>query len=313
MRIFKRKQADLPRRRLESDSVRPAANPAYDVFRRNRTITGTTSNIFAAVNAPADLESQRLHTHKLKNHRRNVSGVLVILVLSSAILWTLVSNFTAGIVIKVPASNVVAAKSIDNSRYVKVVQDYLDANPLSRLKFILDQSSLDKYISNKLPEVISARQQEMAGVGSTVFIVNMRVPVAGWSMNGKQYYVDSKGISFDKNCFAEPDVQIVDNSGASPASGSSAIVSNRFLGFVGRVVALSKSSGYPVSQAILPPDTTRELDMKLKNSTIAVKLSIDRPAGEQIEDMSQALKYFALHQQSPSYIDVRVSGKAFYK
>ena len=153
----------------------------------------------------------------------------------------------------------------------------------------------------------------MTGIGVTDFIITMRLPVAGWQINNKQYYVDSNGVPFEINYFQAPTVQIVDNSGISYKIGTTAIASNRFLSFIGRIVALTKASGYTVTQALLPPQTTRELQVRLKETSYYIKLSIDRPAGEQVEDMVTAIRYFSSHGQSPQYVDVRVSGKAFYK
>lgn len=307
--LFTKKQPDLPRRRVALRDANSVGSPA-DIFRRNRTLTGTTSNVLGIVNLKSDLESSRSKVHHLSNHRRKMSVILVIVVASVVVLWMLLSNFTAGVRVIVPVANV--SKSIDFTRYEKTIQEYLDNNPASRLQFFLDQAALNVYVISKLPEVLSVEQRGMADIGQTNFAVVMRAPVAGWTVNNKQYYVDSKGLSFEVNCFESPLVQIVDNSGASP-TGSTAIVSNRFLGFVGRVVSIAKDNGYIVSQAILPANTTRELDIKIKDNNTLVKLSIDRPAGEQVEDMSRAIKYFATKGLDPEYMDVRVSNKAFYK
>jgi len=307
MSLFNKKQSDIPRRR-SADRDALVSTPS-DIFKRNRTLTGTTSNNFGSADASAGLESSRVQVHHLAIHRRKVSIVLAAAVVASAFLWLIVSNFTATVSIVVQNADI--SKPVDNSRYAKVIQDYLNINPMGRFHFLLDQSALATYVTSQLPEVATISQRDMANFGKTDFVITMRVPVAGWKINAQQYYVDSKGVSFDKNYFKSPTVQIVDNSGASPQTG--AVVSNRFLGFVGRVVSSAKSDGYTVTQAILPPNTTRELEIHLKNSNILVKLSIDRPAGEQIEDMSRALKYLSRHNITPGYIDVRVSGKAFYK
>ena len=119
-------------------------------------------------------------------------------------------------------------------------------------------------------------------------------------------------MSFEKNYYLEPTLQIVDESGVTSKTGI-AIASNKLLSFVGRVVSQANSRGYTVIEAILPIDTTRQLRIKLKDSNIVVKLSIDRPAGEQIEDMDRAVRYIKSKNLYPSYIDVRVGGKAFYK
>jgi hypothetical protein len=205
------------------------------------------------------------------------------------------------------------SKAVDKNRYTKVIQEYLDGNPLSRLSFLLDEKAITAYVSAKLPEVSEVSQRGMSAIGETNFIIRMRTPIAGWMINGKQYYVDSSGVPFEKNYFSSAVVEIIDNSGISVQKNTVAIASKRFLSFVGRVVSLAKLSGYTVIQASLPPNTTRELVLNLKEVAYPIKLSIDRPAGEQVEDMTNAIKYFISAGKSPQYIDVRVGGKAFYR
>lgn len=309
-KLFKKKQPDIPRRRMVTDEVKKPSNPQA-TFKRNRTLTGSTSNRFKATDTnQSDFESPRVHVHHLTHQRRRIFSILLIVIMSIAVLFLILSNFTA--TTSISMSDVSISKTIDNSIYEKTIQEYMDINPMSRFHFVLDQSSLTAYVSSKLPEVISVEQKGVVSPGMTNFVVTMRKPVAGWRINDKQYYVDSKGIPFERNYFAAPDVQIVDNSGASPQNGG-AIASKRFLSFVGRVVALSKANGYTVTQAILPADTTRQLGVKLKEVNYLVKLSIDRPAGEQVEDMDRALKHFIAQGRNLTYIDVRVSGKAFFK
>jgi cell division septal protein FtsQ len=302
MKFFSKKQSDIPRRRLATNNASDnKISVSADIFKRNRTMSGTSAN--SLDNSP------RVHAHHLAIKRRRVFGVFLIALLAVICLWMLVSNFTASVVITTSDATVI--KPLENSKYTTSIQDYLDINPLSRFRFLLDQSALSSYVSSKLPEVESVSLKNMVGLGSTDFSVKMRQPVAGWKINDQQYFVDAKGVPFGQNYFADPIVQIVDNSGATLQTGT-ASVSKRFLGFVGLVVSSAKSSDYTVTQAILPADTTRELEIKLKETNTMVKLSIDRSAGEQVEDMSRALQYFTSHSQSPSYIDVRVSGKAFY-
>ena len=312
MKLFKKKISDdAPRRRTTANENVESLSMQSDTFRRNRTITGSTSNRFNSVGGQdSDLVSPRKHAHHLTIQRRKVFAILMSVLSIIIMLWFLISNFTA--VPSVSFFDLTISKKIDSTRYEKVIQNYLDANPLSRFHFALNQESLLSYVSNKLPEVSGVQIRNSIGIGVTNFAITVRNPVAGWRLGDKQFYVDSNGISFEKNYYIEPSLQIVDNSGVSTKTGAP-VASNRFLGFVGRVVSLSKASGYTVTEAILPPNTTRQLQIKLKEGGYLVKLSIDRPAGEQVEDMSRAVKHFASKGQTPQYIDVRVSGKAFYK
>lgn len=308
--MFSKKKSNIPRRRSTQKVEATPTNP--HVFKRNRTLTGTTSNRFDSANANADLKSPRTHVHDLSMQRRKVTTILVIIFISAIPVWLLINNFTATANISI--SNIGLSKTVDTRKYQDVVQNYLDQNPISRLTFFLNQSNLSDFVSAKLPEVSKVTQGRMVGLGATSFAITLRSPVAGWQINNKQYYVDSSGIAYDLNYFPAPSVQIVDNSGITYKPGTTtAIASNRFLSFVGRIVSLTKASGYTVTQAILPPNTTRELEVRLKETSYYVKLSIDRPAGEQVEDMVTAIRYFTSHGQVPGYVDVRVSGKAFYK
>lgn len=310
--LFKKKQSDLPHRRQSAlpHAVRTASTPGNDAFfRRNRTLTGTTSNSLATTHTRNDLESPRVRAHDLAIHRRKVLGVLLMVLLGATILLILVSQLTARPVV---VSSTSLSHSIDSSRYERVIQDYLEMNPMSRLRFMLDAGALNRYVGQRLPEITALSQEGFAGLGVTNFALTMRVPVAGWQIGSRQYYVDANGVPFEKNYFGAPEVQVVDDSGVVVEQGT-AIASNRFLGFVGRVISLSQASGYTVAQAIIPRGTTRELEVRLRDSQFLVKLSIDRPAGEQVEDMARAVKYLTSRGVTPQYVDVRVSGKAFYQ
>ncbi len=309
-KVFKRKRSDLPRRR----TLQPVENTSMTsqhVFKRNRTLAGTSINRFDELNSGDDQKSTRSHVHSLSIRRRKIVAVLVIVILAAVPIWLLISNFTASV--SVDFTNTGISTSINKQTYEKAIQDYLDDNPISRLNFFLSQSSLSNYVSVKLPEVSAVSQGNMTGIGATDFAVTLRTPVASWQIGDKQYYVDSSGIPFDTSYFNLPLVEIIDNSGVSYKIGTTAIASNRFLSFVGQVVSSAKVSGYVVTQASLPPDTTRELEIRLQGVSYYVTMSIDRPAGEQVQDMVNAMGYFATNKQTPKYIDVRVSGKAFYE
>ena len=70
--------------------------------------------------------------------------------------------------------------------------------------------------------------------------------------------------------------------------------------------------GYTVSEAILPSNTTRQLNIRIKDNDLLIKMTIDRSAAEQVSDMSRAVKYFTSNNLMPTYIDVRVDNKVFY-
>lgn len=313
MGIFNNKTTGIPnRRQAKSGPIRPPAvdSQRQNLFQRNRTLTGSTSDKMTATHHPTDLESPRTHVHHLAIRRRKIGTVLMMVFCIVAILLWLLTQLTAKVAISVSDPNM--SRSIETALYSNAINDYLGLNPLSRLRFAMNQSSLNSYLAQVLPEVSGVIESDFSKVGESDFTITVRQPVAGWKIDNKQYFVDAKGVAFERNYYLSPSVQIIDNSGVPPQHGAT-VASNRFLGFVGRVVAASKDRGYVVTQAILPPGTTRQLEIRIKDVGPLVRLSIDRPAGEQVEDMSRSLGYLSSHSLAPGYIDVRVSGKAFYQ
>ena len=307
MRLFNKKKSDVIRRRVVNDDSDLVSTS--NTFRRNRTLVGTTSNRFDSVDVESGLKSPRSHVHKLTIRRRKVATILFAIILVIISIWILIGNFTSVVIVNVSDSNI--SKPVDKSKYSKAISEYLDINPMSRLSFLMDEISLVNYVSSKLPEVLDIDRIDTV-FGRTNFKISMRIPVAGWQIDKKQYYVDLHGIPFEVNYFPSSVVQITDNSGIPLQKGTNAIVSKRFLAFVGRVVYFTKLNGYTVTKATLPPDTTRQLTIYLKGVDYYIKLSIDRPAGEQVEDMIKTIKYLK-GRAKPLYIDIRVSGKTYYK
>lgn len=299
----RRKKAEQPSRRqsLREPRVSDASNGSQ--FRRNRTLSGIQRD------SMVETGSARTKVHDLTRRRRHVGGIFLLVLAGCALLALLITQFTARVL--VTGSSTALAVEVENQTYEKIINDYLGVHPTGRLRFALSEAELSSYATILAPEVESIAQTGSENVIDTHFSVTFRRPIAGWQINTHQYYVDDHGVVFEKNYYATPSVQIIDESGISPEQGTT-VASNRLLSFVGRVVALSKDGGFEVEQAILPAGTTRQLEIKLKDTGPRVKLSIDRGAGEQVEDMIRALNFLSSRGQQAQYVDVRVSGRAVY-
>jgi hypothetical protein len=297
--LFSKKQTNIPRRRVENSDI-TSRSILSDSFRRNRNLSGSTQ---------ATAESPRIKVHHLSIKRQKLSFILLASLVIIAFLSFLIMNFTAAVSVGFSNSNF--SQAVDAKKYQDAIQDYLDANPLGRFHFLLDEQGLNNYVNGELTEVKSVVQKTMTGLGVTEFEITMREPVASWKINEKQYYVDKDGVAFETNYFSDQIVKVIDNSGASLEAGQASI-SKRFLGFVGQVVSLCGKAGYSVSEAVLPSNTTRQLNIKLKDSNLLVKMTIDRSAAEQVSNMGRAVEYFKTNNKTPTYIDVRVNNKVFY-
>lgn len=309
---WKKKKNDIPRRRLDATPSHldvPTGQSSRTVFNRNRTIVGTSSLSVSSVNElSGDLRSPRTHVHHLTAHRRRLGGILTIVLMGAGVLIWFLYEFTAFTQITPTTSGIV----IDTKRYIHTFNDYFAARPGERLRPFINERQLSNYVSQTNPEVRSVHVNGSAGLATSQFDVTFRQPVAGWLIGNKQYYVDKDGVSFQTNYFARPQVKIVDQSGVPQTSGS-VVASSRFLRFVGRTVDLARGAGLTVEQAVIPTGTTRQIELRLAGRNYPIKLSLDRPVGEQVEDMQRAVAFMDARSLRPQYIDVRVSGKAYYR
>lgn len=314
MRLRGGKSSDnVPRRRqADPDAIgkeRQANSNGGAVFRRNRTLVGSLSaRVSSANELGGDLQSPRAHVHHLNAHRRRLGSIFVVVLAAAAALTWLLYEFTAEIYVS-PTNNGIA---IQQDRYQHAINDYLNGHPLERLRTLLNGQALTDYLHQATPEVADVHINGAAGIATSQFDITFRQAIAGWLINDQQYYVDKDGVPFKVNYFEHPTVRIVDESGVPQATGTP-IASGRFLYFVGRTVELSRQNGLIVEQAIIPANTTRQIEIRVARHDYPIKLSLDRAVGEQVEDMERAIKYFDDHHATPKYIDVRVSGKAFYQ
>jgi hypothetical protein len=310
MALFSRhkNQSDSPRRRQALVRDEEKEFEQRYSFKRNRTLTGSSSSqIMSPGESNAQIKSPRVQAHELVQKRRHIGATLLAALAGAVFFLFLVTQFTAGVTVR--ATDV--SQQLDPG-YVKIIEDYLGSQPLERLRFMINQSQLSDYVALRAPEIASVDVDGSAGFGKTAFVVTLRQPLVGWTINGHQNYVDSSGTAFTRNYFVSPSVQVVDQSGVQVQAGQ-AIASNRFLSFVGRAVDLTKKQGFTVTQVIIPQGTTRQVELVLKDIPYHVKLSIDRGVGEQVEDMARAVRWMQANKVTPQYIDVRVSGEAFYR
>lgn len=290
----------------DSLSTRPSNNAA---FRRNQTITGSrSSHVSSTAEMNGTVLSPRAQSHHLYHQRRKIVRRLVAVVGVLILIYIAVGQL-------ISETRVTLAKgSLSTSQmtlYQSTIDKYLNHQPSQRFYPVLDQSSLLRALQDQHPEISNVSMRLSGEIGVSEARIILRQPVARWSLNGREEFVDNYGYVFLINGFDTPTVQIVDESGLDPSGG--VVTSNRFLGFVGKVVGQMSSNGYTVEKASIPLLTTRQIAITVSGINYPIKMIIDRSAGEQVEDATRVIKYLANKGTHVEYIDVRVKGKAFYR
>lgn len=283
-------------------------------FRRSRTITGSSaSSVRSAGEERGQLRSPRLHEHTLRKHRRRLLVVLVICVAAIFSIWYAISNFVSSSVQVATLEPQPITKDLDTSRYSELANRYFSDHPFERFSFALDTEKFDEYIRSHVPEVSRATiEPGVNAFDKSLLAVQVRQPVASWTIKNQKYFVDDTGSAFTVNYFAEPTVVVNDKSGINAEAG--VFASNKLLRFIGRVTTLVDASDIPpVESVVLPANSTRQVDFTLQGLKFPIKTNVDRDPAGQAADIINTVRYVSAKELRPAYLDVRVTSKAFYR
>lgn len=298
LRLPQRLKKKAPERRL---SVRDKAQPEAPTYRRNRTMTDRST---------IPEVSERARVHQLRQLRRKIgwmsaaaAGVILVIVLS-------LGQFSGSVRLVASGSAQLSA-ALAADEYESLFDEYYQKHPFERFRFLTNYDQLLGYISHEAPEVAAIRPAGIERLGVSKYELQLRQPVASWTVADTRYYVDAEGITYEKNYFDEPTVAVVDESGAQVQQGAS-IASSRLLSFVGRAVALSADAHKKVTQITIPAGSMRQLEL-VGEGMPTVRMTIDRPVERQVADMVAALTHLGEGAVGLQYIDVRAESRAFYR
>lgn len=296
------------RRQRPNEPVRQpkmSGNGGESLFRRSRTLTGSmSSRIASATEAASQLRSPRLKEHDLRAHRRKLSAGLVIALGISLSLLGLLRGYVSRL-------EVVDTQGGKAQSYVRYIDTYLNSHPLERFLPLLNTTSLNRFVVSKVPELERVDIRD-SGFFSDTASVTYRTAVAKWQLNNVMYYVDKNGVAFSKKPAQEPALTIKDESGL-PIAAQQKLSSSKMLTFIGKTVGALTSEVGAVKEVVIPPATLKQVDLVLDKYPYRIRTNSDRePVGQAI-DIKNAINHLNVKGITPSYLDVRVEGKAFYK
>lgn len=290
----------------------PLSDDDAATFRRSRTLTGSlSSSVRAAGEARSELKSERIREHELRVRRRRIGaalfGFLIVILAGLALLSQFGGSFRD---VTITNSNAVS-RVPDVETYRQIAEEYFAKKPLERFTFAFREATFSEFVTTRVPEVKSADVVTHPFSGGDL-LVTLREPVAVWDINGVRSYVDSDGVVFAKNYFAEPTVAIHDQSGATVEGG--AVTSRRFLKFVGMVMTQINTSGIGTVESVtIPSGAVRYVEFRLAGRTYPYKAQIDRVPISQASDIINMTRFLDQRGITPTYVDVRVEGKGYWK
>ena len=107
-----------------------------------------------------------------------------------------------------------------------------------------------------------------------------------------------------------PTIEVIDED----AAATSGEITSRMSEYIGQAETEFREYGYKPIKAVLPTGSIREVDFYLDGYNGYIKMITDRGAGVSVEDADRMLRYLTGQGISDfNYIDVRISGKAYWK
>ncbi|MGI6612395.1 MAG: hypothetical protein ACOX0Z_02375 [Candidatus Nanosyncoccaceae bacterium] len=260
-----------------------------------------------AISSSATRGVTRADFRVLSRRRSRVARLLVFSLSVVVITIVIVTQTIHNPVIKIDD----VSDEVNVEKYTTILIDYFDTNPTERLKLALNIDSINSFLSSSAPEI--ERIKSIAtGFGRSEIKLIARRPVVMWESSGKKYYVDALGKPFTVNYFSDPDIIVDDRSGVS-LSSVDRVANDNFISFIGQSVSVANQSDLTVKKVIIPPLTTRQLEIYVNNLQFPIKMTTSASVVRQINDASRTIKFLQEHDISPSYIDVRVERKVYYK
>lgn len=91
-------------------------------------------------------------------------------------------------------------------------------------------------------------------------------------------------------------------------------ISTRVKEYIAQLEGDFRDLGYVVSKVTLPTGASREIYVDIEGwEGMFIRVNIERDTAVSAEDASRMMRYLAEHDLHPSYVDVRIAGKAYYK
>lgn len=305
MGLFSKKRPTGSSTRREMAAERRLSHQEADsgAYQRSRTLSSRRSSSSDNVEL-----SERQATWNLRKKRRKLLAWLGGLLGAAGIILLLLWQLVVSVEVQTPD----ARDSASHDKYATILDEYYGTRPLERLRFVLDEQTLNGFMIERASEVQSVRIVGGGQLGVGALQVSFRQPVVRWSAAGADYFVDATGVTFEKNYFSDPGIAVTDNSGVPPEAGQE-VVNRRFLSFLGQSVALFHRSELQVTEVILPPDTVRQVEFRAEGLPYAIRMTVDREASVQVEQAIHTKRFIDQRGIAPEYIDVRVDQRVYYR
>jgi cell division septal protein FtsQ len=146
---------------------------------------------------------------------------------------------------------------------------------------------------------------------TVIITATLKQPSLGWSSDNQRYLLDRDGTAI--GVLPAGSVLPVVNDGSNlPVKTGTRVTTSRFVAFVGELVPALAANGIGATSLDVK-ETTLDLSVTT-NKGYRLIFDTGRTVAEEMADLKAVLGLLATQKKTPAeYIDLRVSGKAYYK
>ena len=233
----------------------------------------------------------------------------LVIVVGAAIYW--------GILVD-PSPKVLVAKGDQyrpSSSYLQVVNSQVSKLKDST-KVTFDSDAITSALTKAFPEVASA-SVELPFIGrQPVVRVNIVAPALNLTDSSSQSYVVSatgQVVGQASQLLPLKDLPLINDQSGEPVTVGDQLLSVDQVSFIKVLIAQSQYAHVLISGFVLP-STPQELDVQFTGKAYYAKFYMGGDPVGQAGSLFALLHYMQAHHITPAkYVDVRVSGKVFYK
>lgn len=310
--MFRKKQNNQT---ISSVRQRRPQQRSGEAFRRNSVVISHRQKEIAA--RQQSVTQRQMEQKKQASRRKSRNRVIVVLVLAILALGIHRMNLSRVSVTSNASSKLTAEQRL---LYEDAILQSYRSHTLAGQWWLADTTALSFALLKQFPEIEHISFSSKIPLSSELQTdIRFRKAVFSWKdSNGSQLLVDKSGVLFTKNL--DPSVntskliKIEDQSGIVIDSGEAALSSSA-VQFIGQLHTKLPPlyGGAPITKVVIP-QSTREVQVQVKDIKYNIKFSTSRDVDAQIGELGSLLPYLKSKNVNPNeYIDIRLEHKVFYK
>lgn len=257
--------------------------------------------------APAPVYRTRYNAPKKPVQIRNIVRPIIYLIFAGLIFWwVFLSGFFAVKRVVVKGNSTVASGEVSDQ-----LMEIMNSSILGRNIIFINTDKLASQFAEKNPQLSNIKIHKRPINGIEITIVE-RQPSLIWRSGNTQYVLSEDGRAYSQWGGGSTELTIVTDSANLPVTLGQQVVPASFIIFTRQLISRLNEQKFTYD-GISVPETTSEVYVKTKAGYI-VKFDSTRQVNEQMTDLKAVLTSLAKQKKQPAeYIDLRISGKVFYK